>query len=132
MATQAKNPITSVGLVSVSVSDQDKALNFYTEKLGFDVTTDETFGEGMRWLEVSLPGNDVSLALFKPMKPDHPAPGTLNNVHLKTGDIESAYEELGQRGVEFEGPIMRMGDPVPPMAFFRDPDGNRFMLVQDH
>jgi catechol 2,3-dioxygenase-like lactoylglutathione lyase family enzyme len=132
MSTEVDSPIKSVSLITISVSNQEEAIKYYTDTLGFKVTTDAAYGEGMRWVEVAPPGSSVTLSLFQPFKADQPSPGSADNVHFKTENIDQAFAELSARGVAFEGPVMRMGDGVPPMAFFRDPDGNRFMMVEEH
>ena len=58
--------IRGIKIVSIPVSDQDVALKFYTEQLGFKVATDQAFGPGQRWIELLIPGSDVNLALFTP------------------------------------------------------------------
>jgi catechol 2,3-dioxygenase-like lactoylglutathione lyase family enzyme len=124
--------ITEVGCVIVPVTDQDRALEFYVDKLGFEKRTDAAYGMGFRWLEVAPPGAQTTIAIVPPQQPDHAQPGIDTNVSLTTQDIDADYADLKARGVEFEGEIMRMGDDVPPMAFFSDQDGNRFLLVQRH
>ncbi len=63
--------IRGVKIVSIPVRNQDVALKFYTEKLGFKVATDQPFGPGQRWIELLIPGADTALALFTP--PGHEA-----------------------------------------------------------
>jgi len=57
-------------------------------------------------------------------------PGGETGIAFATDDIDSDHADLRQRGVDVDDEIMRMGDPVPPMFFFRDPDGNRYLIVQ--
>jgi catechol 2,3-dioxygenase-like lactoylglutathione lyase family enzyme len=64
--------IRGIKIVSIPVSDQDRALKFYTEKMGFKVATDQAFGPGQRWIELLIPGSDVNLALFTPPWPREP------------------------------------------------------------
>jgi catechol 2,3-dioxygenase-like lactoylglutathione lyase family enzyme len=119
--------ITAVGTVFVPVTDQDRALAFYTETLGFQTHTDLPYGEGDRWVEVVPPGAETTLAIVPP-RPGDPV-GVDLGFGLSSSNVDADHAELERRGVEVEE-LMRMGDPVPPMFFFRDPDGNRLMVVQ--
>ena len=114
--------ITRVGTVIVPVSDQDRALEFYVGTLGFEVRIDGPFGDGGRWLEVAPPGAATTLALV-------PQPAGVE-VSLATEDADADHAELMARGVDADAEVMRMGDFVPPMFTFRDPDGNRFRMVE--
>jgi catechol 2,3-dioxygenase-like lactoylglutathione lyase family enzyme len=120
--------ITNVSTVMVPVSDQDRALEFYVDKLGFEKRQDTAYGEGMRWIEVGPPGAQTPVALVPPREGDP----TGINLHFgfETDDIEAAHTELRSRGVDVDEEIMRMGDPVPPMFFARDQDRNNFLVVQ--
>jgi uncharacterized glyoxalase superfamily protein PhnB len=125
------------------VHDQDEALAFYTEKLGFEVQTDATVPElgNFRWLTVSPPGQpDFAIALMAipgpPVMDDETAEqvrglmakGFAGTVFLTTEDCRASYEELKSRGVEFtEEPEER---PYGIDAGFRDPSGNSFRLTQ--
>lgn len=116
--------IRGVKFVSIPVTDQDRALAFYTEKLGFRVTTDQPFSDQQRWIELGIPGADTGVVLFK--FGDKLKPGGELNISFWTDDVEATVRELKSRGVEF---IME------PKKFdwgtgsaFQDPDGNRFML----
>lgn len=125
------------------VHDQDEALAFYTEKLGFEVRADVTLPEmgDFRWLTVGPPGQeDVSITLMAiPGQPvmeeatadrvrDLMAKGFAGTVFLTTDDCQASYEELKARGVEFtEAPEER---PYGIDSGFRDPSGNSFRLTQ--
>jgi uncharacterized glyoxalase superfamily protein PhnB len=125
------------------VHDQDEALAFYTEKLGFEVRADVTLDEmdGFRWLTVGPAGQeDVSITLMAiPGQPvmdeatadqvrDLVAKGFAGTVFLTTDDCQASYEELKARGVEFtEAPEKR---PYGIDSGFRDPSGNSFRLTQ--
>jgi uncharacterized glyoxalase superfamily protein PhnB len=125
------------------VHDQDEALAFYTEKLGFEVRTDATLPElgDFRWLSVSPPGQpDVAIVLMaipgQPVMNDDVADevrtlmakGFAGAIFLTTEDCQASYEELKARGVEFtEEPEER---PYGIDAGFRDPSGNSFRLTQ--
>jgi catechol 2,3-dioxygenase-like lactoylglutathione lyase family enzyme len=124
---QTATHITQLGRVFIPVSDQDKALAFYTDTLGFELRADIPFGEGDRWIEVGPPGGESAVALVTPMESNQP--GGHTNVSFTTDDIDASYASLSERGVDCKD-IMRMGDPVPPMFEFSDQDGNVFMLVE--
>ena len=125
------------------VHDQDEALAFYTEKLGFEVRSDATLPElgDFRWLTVSPAGQpDVAITLMAipgpPVMDDDVAnqvrslmaTGFAGAIFLTTEDCQASYEELKARGVEFtEEPEER---PYGIDAGFRDPSGNSFRLTQ--
>lgn len=132
-----------VAFAGVWVHDQDEALAFYTEKLGWELRADVTLPElgNYRWLTVGPPEQpDVSVllnAIPGPPVLDEAtaeqirslmAKGWAGNVLLTTDDVHGAYEELRARGVEFsEGPEER---PYGIDSAFRDPSGNQFRLTQ--
>ena len=126
--TRTATGITEVGTVMVPVSDQDRAIEFYVDKLGFEKRTDTPYGEGERWVEVAPPGAATTVALVPPREGD--PTGIESRVGFTTEDADAAHAELQARGVEADETVMRMGDPVPPMFFFRDQDGNRFLMVE--
>jgi catechol 2,3-dioxygenase-like lactoylglutathione lyase family enzyme len=126
--TETRTQITQVGTVIVPVSDQDRALEFYLDKLGFEKRTDTPFGDGERWVEVAPPGAATTIAIVPPREGE--SAGVETRVGFTTEDIDSDHENLRARGVDADEAVMRMGDPVPPMFFFRDPDGNRFLIVE--
>jgi catechol 2,3-dioxygenase-like lactoylglutathione lyase family enzyme len=113
--------ITRIGTVIVPVSDQDRALEFYVGTLGFEVRIDGSFGDGERWLEVAPPGAATTLALV-------PAGGI--QVSLATADADADHAALRGAGVDADDAVLRMGEGVPPMFAFRDPDGNQLRMVE--
>ena len=126
--TGTRTNISQVGSVIVPVSDQDRALQFYIDTLGFEKRTDMPFGNGERWVEVAPAGAATTLALTPPREGE--SAGIQTRVALSTGDIDADHASLKARGVDVDDEVMRMGDPVPPMFFFRDPDGNSLFIVQ--
>jgi catechol 2,3-dioxygenase-like lactoylglutathione lyase family enzyme len=126
--TETTTRITQVGTVIVPVSDQDRALEFYLGKLGFEKRTDTPYGEGDRWIEVAPPGAETTIAIVPPREGE--SAGIETRVGFTTEDVEADHADLRARGVDADEEVMRMGDPVPPMFFFRDLDGNRFLLVE--
>jgi catechol 2,3-dioxygenase-like lactoylglutathione lyase family enzyme len=117
--------VTRVGTVIVPVSDQDRALEFYVGTLGFEKRIDAAYAPGERWVEVAPPGAETTIALVPPTG----APGGIE-VSLATGDAEADHAELRAAGVEADADLIRMGEGVPPMFTFRDPDGNRLRVVE--
>jgi catechol 2,3-dioxygenase-like lactoylglutathione lyase family enzyme len=126
--TKTGTQITQVGTVIVPVTDQDRALEFYLDTLGFEKRTDVPYGEGERWVEVAPPGAATTIAIVPPREGE--SAGVETRVGFTTEDIDSDHENLRARGVDADEAVMRMGDPVPPMFFFRDPDGNSFLIVE--
>jgi catechol 2,3-dioxygenase-like lactoylglutathione lyase family enzyme len=120
--------ITQLATVMVPVTDQDRAIDFYVEKLGFEKCADIPFGDGDRWVEVIPPGAATSLALVTPREGE--AVGIETRIGLKTEDADADHADLLARGVDVDEEVMHMGEPVPPMFFFRDLDGNKLMVVQ--
>lgn len=118
--------LQQVSLVSIPVKNQDKALKFYTEKLGFKLEVDAPFGPGLRWIELSLTGCPVKVALFTPQGHENRI-GTLSNVVFSSEDVQKTYEELSAKGIEFtEKPKKQSWGGV--TALFKDIDGNIFCL----
>ena len=116
--------ITRVGTVVLPVSDQDEAIAFFTDTLGFETRLDAEFAPGQRWIEVAPAGAETSIALV--------AQGASEGVEisLATDDAEADHEAMLAAGVEADAELIRMGEGVPPMFTFRDPDGNRFRMVE--
>ena len=116
--------IQGVQVVSVPVGDQDRARSFYTDTLGFELRTENAFGEGMRWIEVAPKGSATSLSLvtwFEAMPP-----GSLQGLVFMVDDVHATYEELVAKGVPFDFPPRELPGGV--QAVFRDPDGNGFVV----
>ncbi|HXB16337.1 MAG TPA: VOC family protein [Solirubrobacteraceae bacterium] len=120
--------ITQVGRVMVPVGDQDTAISFYTNKLGFTLAADVPFGDGERWVEVAPPSGGAALALVPP-RGEYQA-GRMTGIALETGDAASAREELASAGVDVDDAVIGGDGTVPPMFFMRDQDGNSLLVVQ--
>jgi catechol 2,3-dioxygenase-like lactoylglutathione lyase family enzyme len=118
--------LKGIDVVSVPVADQERALVFYRDTLGFEVTTDAEFGAGMRWLELQPPGGGPSVTLVTWF--DSMPPGSLQGVVLATDDIVADHDRLSEQGIEFTGPPA--AQPWGTFASFNDPDGNSWVLVQ--
>ena len=126
--TQAQTTVSNIGVVMFTVGDQDAALAFYTEKLGFEVRTDVRFGEQneMRWLEVAPPGSTARLALNPPMGAQ-PGGGGMG---VETPDVRGEHARLTAiGGVDVDPePMQTQGTPL--MFMLRDPDGNTVVVVE--
>jgi catechol 2,3-dioxygenase-like lactoylglutathione lyase family enzyme len=116
--------VTGVRTVAVPVSDQERALAFYTGALGLEKRLDAPFGGG-RWLEVGPPGGTTSLALVTDR-----AAGVDTGIRLTTPDAAAAHAALRAAGVDTDPELLRYPG-VPPMFALRDPDGNRLVLLED-
>lgn len=117
--------IRGVKFLGICVSDQDRALGFYTQKLGFTIQTDQLFNGEQRWIELGIPGADTGVVLFTP-KGQEDRIGSFVNASLWTDDVESTYEQLKAKGVEFTAPPVKQ--PWGTSCIFKDPDGNQFVL----
>jgi catechol 2,3-dioxygenase-like lactoylglutathione lyase family enzyme len=117
--------IKGVKFISIPVTDQDRALSFYTEKLGFRVSTDQPFNGNQRWIELAIPGAETQLVLFTP-EAQADRIGTFNPATFYCENVQRTYEELVARGVVFDGPPEKQ--PWGSFAKFRDPDRNQFLL----
>ena len=125
----ATTQISKIGTVCVPVSDQERAIDFYINTLGFEKRADAPFGDGYRWVEVAPAGADTTIAIVPP--PPGTASGNMQTgIALNTTDIDAAHAELKARGVDIDAEVSRMGGPVPPLCWFRDPDNNTLMLVE--
>ena len=127
MAT-ATTGIEAISLVMVPTADQDRSIEFY-EKIGFEKRTDTPFGGGYRWVEVYPSAGTTGIALSPPRPGEAVKPKEIG-VSLTTGDIDTTHSELRSRGVDVDEQVMRMGDPIPPMFWFRDPEGHSLLVVE--
>jgi catechol 2,3-dioxygenase-like lactoylglutathione lyase family enzyme len=121
--------VSRLATVIVPVADQDRALRFYTEALGLEKRADLPFGVGNRWIEVAPPGADTPIAICPP-GPNVTAGGKDTGISLETDDIDAYHAQLKDRGVDVDAEVSRFGDPVPPLFWFRDPEGNKLMVVE--
>jgi predicted enzyme related to lactoylglutathione lyase len=122
--------LEKVVYTSVFVSDQDRALDFYTNAVGFEKRADNPTPNGPRFLTIGLPDQDFQLVLW-PGKPGQGEPvfGRIPAAYtIETKDCRSAYETLKSRGVKFDTDVLEY--PWGWIAAFQDPDGNRLQLRQ--
>jgi predicted enzyme related to lactoylglutathione lyase len=112
-------------LVSVPVSDVDRAKAFYTEKAGFALDNDVTVEEGMRFVQLTPPGSGCSISIGEGLT--EMEPGSIEGLQLVVDDIESARDELVGQGLQ----VSDIQDfPWGRFAFFSDPDGNGWAVQQ--
>jgi catechol 2,3-dioxygenase-like lactoylglutathione lyase family enzyme len=124
-----KTRIGKVGAVCIPVSDQDRMVEFYVDTLGLEKRADVPFGNGYRWVEVA-PADAVTTIALAPPPEGKPTGNVETGIILHVDDIDAEHADLKARGVDIDDEVSRMGDPVPPIAWFRDPEGNTLMLVQ--
>ena len=116
--------IKAIKFCSIPVADQDRALDFYTSKLGFVVATDQEMGP-QRWIELRIPGADTRIVLFTPPGQEDRI-GTFAAIAYVTDNVETTYKELTAKGVEFlQKPTT---EPWGTSAVFKDSEGNSFAL----
>ncbi len=119
----SQTSITDIGTVGIPVSDQDKAVEFFIGTLGFEKRLDVRMGESFRWVTVAASSAATSVALIA--KPDT---GADTGIRFLVPDAETEYTAMRQRGIEV-GDLLRWPG-VPPMFEFKDPDGNKFEVVE--
>ena len=112
--------------VSVPVSDQEQAKEFYVDTLGFELLVDNSWREGMRWIEVAPEGSATSLMLVNWLGPL--LPSLYRVMVIATDDIQASHEELVAKGVFFDLPPTEQANGM--QAMFRDPDGNALVLLE--
>ena len=127
--TAAATGIRQISLVCVPTLNQDQAIAFY-ESLGFEKRTDIPVGGRYRWVEVYLPEGSTGIALAPPPAPDDDITPVQTGIVVTTDDIDATHAAFTARGVDVDAEVSRMGDPVPPMFWFRDPTGHSLMVVE--
>jgi predicted enzyme related to lactoylglutathione lyase len=125
--TTTASRIAEIGLVIIPSTDQDRSVEFY-EALGFEKRTDVAFGDAYRWVEVYPPNGTTGIALAPPREGE--PTGVQTGISLTTDDIDATHAHLQSNGVDVDAEVMRMGEPVPPMFWFRDPDANTLLVVE--
>jgi predicted enzyme related to lactoylglutathione lyase len=120
--------ITHLKFMSIPVADQERALKFYTEKLGFRVATNQEMGPGKRWIELRIGKAQTRVVLFT-MDGEEGRIGSRMNCSLACDDVEATWRQFRERGVEFEAPPQTQ--PWGTYAIMKDSEGNRFVLGSD-
>ena len=130
--------VTQVATVMVPVTDQDRALAFFVDALGFEKRADFEYAEGERWVDVAPPGAASQVTLVQAR--DGRAAGIETGLSFNSTDVEADHAALRARGVDVDAAILGEDDPpvpwaggvlagIPPMFLVRDPDGNSFLIV---
>lgn len=131
--------ITNISLLTLWVTDQDEARDFYVDKLGFEAKTDVSMGDGFRWVTIGHPDQpELEVTLMVPGPPLDPemteaitralAKGSMGGFGLSTDDCQKTYDELTAQGVEFTQPPSKR--PYGVEAVMRDNSGNWLVLVE--
>ena len=118
--------VSKVANVIIPVADQDRALAFYTDTLGLDAP----MGDAGRWIEVAPSGADTRSRSAR--RPGSTAGGKDTGITLQTDAIDAYHSQLKERGVDVDAEVSRFGDGIPPLLWFRDPEGNTLMVVEVH
>jgi lactoylglutathione lyase len=120
--------IVKVANVIIPVADQEQALQFYTGVLGLEKRADAPMGDAGRWIEVAPAGADTPIALCPPGP--HVTPGNKDTgITLATGDIDAFHARLKDSGADVDAEVSRFPG-VPPLLWFRDPEGNSLMVAE--
>jgi predicted enzyme related to lactoylglutathione lyase len=117
--------IRGITFVGIPVRDQSVALTFYTETLGFKVTTDRPFTATQRWIELSIPGAETGLALYTPEGHEGRI-GQFQSIAFWCEDVFATSAVSKQKGVQFAQEPKK--EPWGSTAVIQDPDGNQFAL----
>lgn len=128
MSEHTPTTVTNIGVAMFTVADQDAALAWYTEKLGFELRSDTRFGaqDEYRWLEVAPPGSVARLALNPPMGN---APGG-GSIGVETTDVLGEHRRLSALGGIDLDPEPMESPGAPLLFMLRDPDGNHIAVVE--
>ena len=127
--TATTTKLRGISLVCVPTVDQDRAIEFY-EGLGFEKRTDIGFAGNYRWVEVYPPEGTTGIALAPPPPDQGEVTPTVTGITLTTDDIDATHAALKAQGVDVDEQVSRMGEPVPPLFWFRDPTGHTLMVVE--
>jgi predicted enzyme related to lactoylglutathione lyase len=118
--------IKHIKFLGIPVSNQDRAIEFYTKKLGFELVTDQPFNEQQRWIELKIPGAQTGISLFTP--DEHQARiGTFVNTAIACDNVERTYRELQEKGVECLGAPKK--EHWGSFFLIKDSDGNTLCLA---
>ena len=119
--------IRGIKFINIPVRNQDDALKFYTENLGFKVATDQQHGPGQRWIELLIPGADTGVSLFTP--PGHESRiGGFQGISFWCDDVMATTKVLKQKGVQFAQEPKK--EQWGTMCIFKDSEGNQFVLSE--
>ena len=124
-----KPHVNKINTVVIPVSDQDRAIDFDVDKLGFEKRADIPFGNGYRWVEVAPGDAETTIALAPPPPDGKPAGNRETGIGLHVDDIDAYHAQLKADGVDVDAEVSRMGGLVPPLLWLRDPEGNTLMVI---
>jgi len=116
--------LTDIRTVAVPATDQERAVAFYVDRLGFEKRMDAEIEEGFRWIEVAPPGARVSIAIITAQG----GAGVDTGIRLTTPDAAAEHASMREKGIEVDDLLEMPG--VPPMFTFRDGDGNTLYVVE--
>jgi predicted enzyme related to lactoylglutathione lyase len=116
--------ITQLKFAGIPVRDQDRAVKFWTEKMGFKIVTDQPMGD-QRWIELSIRTSPTRIVLFTPPGQEDRI-GSFFNGSFECDDVEATYRQLSEKGVEFVKPPKR--EDWGTSAIFKDSEGNQFVM----
>ena len=127
-SSQASTTISNIGVAMFTIADQDAAIAYYTQTLGWELRADVPFGDedGNRWVEVAPPGSTARLALNPPLGG---TPGG-SAIGVETPDVDAEHARLSAIDGVKTGEFMGGAGPVPKMFSVEDPDGNSIWVVQ--
>jgi catechol 2,3-dioxygenase-like lactoylglutathione lyase family enzyme len=128
VVTSTRTRVDKLNTVVIPVSDQERMIEFYVDKLGLETRTDVAFGNGYRWVEVAPADAETTIALAPPPE-GKPTGNRETGIGLHTDDIDAYHAELRDAGVDVDAEVSRMGGPVPPLFWLRDPEGNSLMVA---
>lgn len=128
MSTTATG-IRGISLVCIATPDQDRAVAFY-ESIGFEKRSDTPFGGGYRWIEVYPPEGPTGIALAPPPPGQETVEPQFTGITLTTDDIDATHAAMREAGADVDAEVSRMGEPIPPMFWFRDPTGHSLLVVE--
>lgn len=117
--------IKRIKFIGIPVRDQNRALAFYTEKLGFRILTDQEFNQKQRWIELSIPGAETGVVLYTPDGHEDRV-GTFVNTSWEVDDVKKTYDALVAKGVEFMGEPQ--AQPWGKFVMMKDSEGNQIVL----
>ena len=117
--------IKRIKFIGIPVADQDRALDFYTQKLGFRILTDQQFTPTQRWIELSIPGAETGISLFTPPGQESSIGGFINT-SWEVENVEKTYEALLAKGVSFKAPPAKQAWGT--SVIMHDSEGNSIVL----
>ena len=125
----ASTAVRQIGLICVPTTDQDRAIEFY-ESIGLRSEPISRWAAGTAGWRCTRPAGSAGIALAPPPPGSDEVVPTQTGITLNTDDIDAAHAQFKSLGVDVDAEVSRMGDPVPPMFWFRDPTGHSLMVVE--